>query len=335
MSRLRRLPPIPFAWYRITLHAVNGRRLVTDDEDLGMFLDLLRETLQEKGAHLHAGCITPTEVHLAVQCGESPVSSITRSVCHEYARRFNRRHFESGRLFRGRPDLLLIQHRLWLVRLAHVIHWIPRRRQLQSGAEAKYWSSDGAYRGRVRLEGLITHVVLHIVSEGARLPDAQRDAYRKCFDSPPDDEQIRLLSDGSPDDPRMLGDAEFLADIWRATGHAPPWQNRASTPAGDVRQVVVDAVEEFRALCDLALPRPKARAWVRVVTLEQLCSHSRRRPLPVIRALITTHVIARGIATRSQAARFFGCRPDTLSVDRRRHAEAQFAKWFGSASISG
>jgi len=330
MPRLPRLPSIPFGWYYIALYAEGGRSLVIDDADLTMFFDLLRATLQRKGAHLHAGCVTADEAHLAIQGGQEPVSAITRSLCHEYARRFNRKHMASGRLFRARPHVLLIQHRLWLVPLAHVIHWIPRHRERQFGAGENYWSSDAVYRGRARLEGLITHVVLHIVSDGARLRDAQRDAYCKRFDRPPDDEQIRLLSDGSPDDPRMLGDAAFLADIWLTTRQSPSRQNRAVPLTGDVRHVVIDAVEKFSAMCDSTLPRRKARAWTRVVTLEQLCSHSRKRPLPVIRALITAHVIARDIATRSQAARFFGCRPDTLSMDRRRHAEVQFSVWFGA-----
>jgi hypothetical protein len=65
------------------------------------------------------------------------------------------------------------------------------------------------------------------------------------------------------------------------------------------------------------------------VTPEQLCSRSRKRPLPTIRALIASHVIAHQLATRAQAARFFGCRPETLSADRRRHSEALFFDWFG------
>jgi hypothetical protein len=334
MPRLPRLPSIPFGWYYIEIHAESGRIFVTDDTDLAMLLDLLRATLKKKGAHCHAGCITPSEVHLAVQSGEQPVCAITRSFCHEYAHQFNRKHGESGRLFRGRPRVLLIQHRLWLVPLAHFIHWIPRRRHLQFGAGEKYWSSDAVYRGRGRLEGLVTHVVLHMVSDGARRRDVQKDLYRKYFDSPPDNEHIRLLSHGLPDDPRLLGDGQFLADTWQATHQTLPRQSRERPVTGDVQRLAVEAIKQFGAMCDSALPRLQARAWKEVVTLEHLCSPSRKRPLPVIRALISAHLIACRMGTRSQAARFFGCRPDTLSVDRRRHADGLFVKWFGAASAT-
>ncbi len=130
----------------------------------------------------------------------------------------------------------------------------------------------------------------------------------------------------------MLGDAEFLEETWLATHQSSPRKSRVVLSIGDFRREVFDALEEFGAMCDLSLSRRQAGAWKRVVTLEQLCSHSRRRPLPTIRAVITSYVISRHIATRAQAARFFGCRPETLSVDRRRHAEAVFVQWFGVAS---
>jgi AraC-like DNA-binding protein len=65
------------------------------------------------------------------------------------------------------------------------------------------------------------------------------------------------------------------------------------------------------------------------VTLEQLCSHSRKRPLPMIRAVCASHVIKPNIATRAQMASFFGCSPETLSAHRRRHYVQMFRKWFG------
>src|SRR5258708_1483893 len=141
-----------------------------------------------------------------------------------------------------------------------------------------------------------------------------------------------MLTYGSPEDSSMLGDAEFLAKTWLTTHQSSPRQSQVLPSSGEVRRAVVDAVEQFGAMCDLALSRMQARAWKRVVTLEKLCSHSRKRPLPTIRAVITSHLIACRIATRAQAARLFGCRPETLSVDRRRHAEVLFVEWFGVTS---
>jgi hypothetical protein len=333
MPRLERLPPIPFGSYYIALHAERGRSLVTSAADLNLFLEVLRVTLHKKGAHLHAGYVAKNEAHLSIRSGEAPVSAITRSLCHEYARRFNREHLQSGGLFRSHAHILLVQQRLWLVPLVHFIHWIPRLRPVRSGDSEYSWNSDAVYRRHVRRQGLITHAVLHILSGGARRREVQDHAYRERFDKAPDPEHVWLFAHGSPEDPRMLGDKEFREEIWSATRQQPPRRERVAAHGNAVRDAVLDVVQRFGALCDKELPARQARAWKRTVTLEQLCSHSRRRPLPMIRAVSASYIINRRIATRAQTASFFGCRPETLSAHRRRHYVTLFRGCFGSAAV--
>lgn len=332
MPRLMRLPSIPLGWYYVALYAESGRSLVTSAADLTLFLQLLRVTLWRKGAHLHAGCVTSKEVHLAMQIGDAPVSAITRSLCHEYARRFNREHHESGGLFRAHAHVLLIQHTRWLVRLAHFIHWIPRLRQPQSGIGEYTWSSDVVYRRRARQNGLVTHAVLHLLSGGARQREVQELAYRERFDKAPDPEHIWQFAHGSPADPRMLGDPEFTAGIRTTTNQQSPRRKRLASHDNAVREAVIDVVRRFGETCDEMLPPRQASAWKRIVTLEKLCSHSRKRPLPMIRAVSASYLIKRKIATRAQTAGFFGCRPETLSAHRRRHYLRIFHEWFGAMS---
>ena len=329
MPRLPRLPSIAFGWYYVALHAENGRTLVRSGADLNVIGEVLRETVRQKGAHLHAGSVMPGEVHLAIQNGEGPVSAFTRSFCRKYARRFNRTHHESGELFRTHPHVLLIQHQVWLVPLAHVIHWIPRLRSFKSVPPDCWCSSDSAYRTRERRGGLTTHVVLHIVSGGARRRNLQDEAYRRRFDKPPDPEHLRLFAQGSAEDPRMLGDLEFRTEIWRATRQpAPRRRNHAPLVNDNIRRAVIDVMERFAIICDESLSEQRASAWKRVVTVELLCSPSRKRPLPMIRAVSASYVIQHHIATRAQTARFFGCRPETLSARRRRHQAFLFGELF-------
>jgi REP element-mobilizing transposase RayT len=329
MPRLRRLPSIPFGWYYIALQAERERTLVKSRADLRVFYHLLHATLKRKGAHLHAKSVTPNEVHLAIQTGEESVSSITRSFCRVYARWFNRTHQESGELFRAHPHVLLIDHQVWLVPLAHVIHWIPHLRSSKSGAVDCWCSSDLAYRSRKRWGGLTKDVVLHLVSDGARRRSVQDEAYRKRFDKPPDAELLRLFEQGAPEDPRMLGDSKFMRGVWEATSQRAPRQGgRARRANGDIRPAVATVVERFRVLCDEALSERQASAWKRVVTMDHLCSQSRKQPLPMIRAISASHVIERHIGTRAETARFFGCRPENLSAHRRRHQELRFSALF-------
>jgi len=126
MPRLVRLPSIPSGWYYVVLHSVTNRRIVTSNAELKTILKVLRKTLHEKGARLHAGYIAEHEVHLVLQAGKGRLSGITGRFQHEYARVFNRTHGEHGSLFRLHHRALLFQQQKWLVPLTHFIHWIRR-----------------------------------------------------------------------------------------------------------------------------------------------------------------------------------------------------------------
>jgi hypothetical protein len=97
-----------------------------------------------------------------------------------------------------------------------------------------------------------------------------------------------------------------------------------------VKDVVMQVIEQFIALCDQRLSQKQAAAWRRIVTSENLRSRSRKRPLPMVRALSASYLIKHRIATPTQAARFFNCGPKPLSAQRRRFYEARFRECFGA-----
>ena len=331
MPRLARLPSIPFGWYYVALHSVTNRRIVTSHTELKTVLKLLRSTLRERGARLHAGYIAEHEAHLALQVGEGRLSAITGSFQHEYARLFNRTHDEHGSLFRWHYHVLLFQHQQWLVPLTHFIHWIRRLDAPDDYQGGLWWSSDAAYRGSKKQDWVTTNVVLRMLTRGAYSRQIQEEAYRKLFDQAPASSHARLFKRGSARDPRLLGDAQFIADIWRQTGRRSPDRTRRSRDLeGDIPGVVMRVIGQFNALCDQRLPRDQAAAWRRIVTYENLRSRSRKRPLPMVRALSVSYLIRHQIATPAQAARFFNCGPKSVSAHRRRSYEALFRESFGA-----
>jgi hypothetical protein len=92
----------------------------------------------------------------------------------------------------------------------------------------------------------------------------------------------------------------------------------------------MQVIEQFNALCDERLPQRQAEAWRRLVTYESVRSRSRKRPLPMVRALAVSYLVEHEIATSTQAARFFGCGPRAVSAHRRRFYEKLFRKCFGT-----
>lgn len=329
MPRPVRLPTMPFGWYYAVLYSIASRRIVTSHADLMMVLKLLRETLRERGARLHAGYIAEREMHLVLQAGEGPLSAITGGFQHEYARLFNRSHHEHGSLFRLHHHILLFQHPMWLVPLVHYVHWIRRLDAPGDIADGLWWSSDAVYRGLAKQGWLTTNVVLRMLGRGAYDRQSQEEAYRKLFDRTPEPSHASLFRRGSAEDPRLLGDAQFMANVWRVTGRRLPYRTRRALDVeGEVPGFMVRAIERFYALCDERLPQPQARAWRRLVTYENLRSGLRKRPLPMLRALSVSYVVEQKMATVTQAARFFLCSPRSVSARRRRFYTALFREWF-------
>lgn len=331
MSRLVRLPFIPFGWYYVALRSVANRRIVTSEIELKAVLKLLRMTLREKGARLHAGYIAEREAHLALQAGGGRLSDITGRFQHEYARLFNRTHNEQGSLFRLHHHVLLFQHQKWLVPLTHYVHWMRRLEAPDDSRGGLWWSSDAVYRGGKKQDWVTTNVVLRMLTCGAYSRQVQEEGYRRLFDQAPPPNYARLFKRGSARDPRLLGDAEFIADVWRQTGRRLPDRiRRARYQEGDIPSVVTQVIEQFNALSNQKIPRDKAAVWRRIVTYENLRSRSRKRPLPMVRALSVSYLIEHGLASLAQSARFFNCSPRPVSANRRRFYEARFREFFGA-----
>jgi hypothetical protein len=330
MPRLARLPSIPFGWYYLALHGVRDRRIVTSRAELKMVLKLLRVTLQKSGARLHAGYIAERETHLVLQAGEESLSAITGRFKHRYARVFNRIHDEHGSLFRLHHHVLLFQHQRWLVPLVHYIHWIRRLEAPEDHDFGLWWSSDAVYRGNTKQDWITTNVVLRMLTRVTHNHHIQEKAYRELFDRMPEPSHTQLFRQGSAEDPRLLGDSQFIADNWRRAGRrSPDGDRRVRRLEGDISGAVMQVIEQFNALCDERLPH-QAAAWRGLVTYDNVRSRSRKRPLPMVRALSAAYLIEHDIATAAQAARFFGSGPVTVAARRRRFYQVRFREWFGA-----
>jgi REP element-mobilizing transposase RayT len=301
IPRLARLRSIPFGWYYVVLRSVSGRQIVTSNADLMVIRKVLKRTLRAKGAQLHAGYIAEQEVHLVIRIGETPLSAFTGRFQHEYARIFNASHGKRGSLFRLHHRSLLIDHRRWLVPLVHFVHSIGRMESVGTGSACVRWSSDAVYRGDAREDWVTTNVMLRMLKHGAYSRAAQVQAYRELMSKEPDARHVRLFRYGSPEDPRILGDEEFILETWRSTGRRAASASGSGDPEQNIRRVAMRSISEFNALCKTR-SQPQIFAWIPLLTCENLLSGSRRRPLPMGRALIASYLVGREVATVTQAA---------------------------------
>jgi len=329
MPRLTRLSDIPFGWYYVSLGSVRGRRIATAQADFTAAGKVLKRTLREKGAQLHAAYIAEREAHLVIRMGEGPLSGFTGRFQHEYARIFNARHGERGQLFRLHHRSLLIEHRRWLVPLVHFVHWIERIETPEAGTDGLWWSTDAVYRGEAREDWVTTNVALRMLKSGAYNRAAQVQAYRELMSKEPDARHIYLFNHGSAKDPRILGGEEFLREIWRINEPPAASARRSGDSEQDISGAAMRIISAFNALCKTQ-SQPQIFGWTERLTYESLRSGSRRRPLPMVRALIASYLVGHELATVTQTARFFGCDPKTLSARRRGVYAAAFKQRFGT-----
>jgi hypothetical protein len=330
MPRLARLGPIPFGWYYVAMRSAIGRHIVTNPDDLIGIHRVLRRTLREKHARLHAGYVSEREAHFVLQVGETPLSAITGRLQHEYARIFNTSRGEHGSLFRLHYRSLLFQHQHCLVPLVHFVHWLRHIEGRDAASGGLWWSTDATYRGSVAEDWVTTSAMLRMLSRGAYKRSLQEEAYRKLMDNPPDPSHVKLFRRGSVEDPRVVGDKQFIADTWRMTGTKATAQWRKSrSREEDIRRVLLQIIRRFNALCTSRPPK-HAVAWTKVLTIKDLRSRSRKRPLPMLRALSVSYLAQRKIATVVESARYLGHGARSLSARRRREYEDHFRKCFGA-----
>jgi hypothetical protein len=328
MPRRRRLPILPYHWYYVVRTTADQRRIITDSSELRHFRRLLTATLAKWGAHLHFAHLDEHEFHLALQAGAEPLSDALSCFCQQYARAINRLRQEKGPLFRQRAHVLLVQQEKWLLPLGRYIHWIPHLRLMDPAREI-WWNSDAIYRRRQSSRGLITSLTFRRLSRGGRRPDAQALAYRDFFTQQPDAREISHFDRGSAADSRFIGDSDFISDIVQKLGWPPGHSMISKSDSqNDVRRATLKLIRNFQLLCAQRLPANKARQWKRLLTLENVCSKSRLRPLPMIRGLTASFIVANRVAPLRQVEHFFGCRPKALSAGRRRRHEKLFEHLF-------
>lgn len=144
----RRREFVPGGYYHVIQRGVNRRKIFTQPGDQERFLEGLQGLVERFGHRVHAYCLMPNHVHLALQCGELPLGNALRSLFGRYAQVYNRQNKRSGHLFQERHKAILIGSDAYLVELVRYIHLNPVRARLVRRVEQWPWSSYRAYVGK-------------------------------------------------------------------------------------------------------------------------------------------------------------------------------------------
>jgi len=289
MSRRSRLH-VPGGVYYVVQRSNANQPIFTDAADYAIFERLLATMLARCRARVHAFCWEVDAIHLTLQVTDMPVGRLMQRLSSQYARRVHRRQGNGGHLFQQRYHSLLIDPDAYLLKLIRYLHLIPVRSGAVRDPSDYALSSQRAYLGMTQIPWLTTSVALRML---AQRPEQARYAYRRLmFEAPAVDEGAHFER-GSDDDPRVLGDRQFMADI--------PRHMRVHRSSYSLDQVI-DTVSTTLG-----------------VERSEVLSRSRQRRLSLARALITWYATERGVATLAEVARRLERDPSTLFVGVERY----------------
>lgn len=131
----------PGAVYHVLNRGVDGRSIYADDEDRVYFLRSMDRLMREACARVLSYCLMGNHFHLAVQVGNTPLSSIIHRLSTGYSRAFNLRQKREGHLFQARHKAIICCNDAYLATLIRYIHQNPVRAGLVKKVRDWPWSS--------------------------------------------------------------------------------------------------------------------------------------------------------------------------------------------------
>ena len=211
---MARKPRLHFsgAVYHVTLHGNDSLPVFHDATDRTRFLLLIQEGIEKFGHKVHAYCLLPASLQLVVEVADIPLSRIMQQLGFRYTRWFNDWHSQAGHLFQGRYKAILINPENYLLDLVREVHLAPVRSGLASAPMNYPWSSHLAYCGREKVLWLSTErTYLQIEETGIR---ALMKFHAYVNEGSAEEAEVNF-SRGGEDDPRILGDEEFVRGVMK------------------------------------------------------------------------------------------------------------------------
>lgn len=146
----------PGAIYHVMMRGNERARIFRGTKDYSLFLEALDQGRERFGVDIHAYCLMPNHVHLAIKTPHGNLSRFMAWLQTTFTVRYNLKHRRSGHLFQGRYRAEIVDQANYGKWLVLYIHLNPIRSR--AGGELRYtgglkelnafaWSSHGDYAG--------------------------------------------------------------------------------------------------------------------------------------------------------------------------------------------
>jgi len=198
----------PGAVYHVMLRGNGGQEIFYSSRDRSRMVLLLQAGVERYGHRIHAFCLMPNHIHLAIQVGETPLSKIMQNLSVRYTLKINASQKRSGHLFQGRYKAILIDADQYLLQLIRYIHNNPVRARLVDRCGAYPWSSHRAYCGEEVIPWVTTEWVM---GQFAEQGETAYLLYRDFIHQGASEGQRAEFHQGSIEG-RLLGDDHFAEE---------------------------------------------------------------------------------------------------------------------------
>ena len=226
---MARKPRIHYAGavYHVIVRGNARQQIFSEAVDYLRFLRFIGEGVKKYDHRIHAFCLMPNHIHMAIQVGDISLSRIMQNLCFRYTQWVNRRQDRVGHLFQGRYKAVLVNADSYLLELVRYIHLNPVRAGMVKSPEEYRWSGHPAYLGEKKLSWLTTEWVLSRFSSSRSRAGIE---YREFVHSEIEGGHREEFHRGAKGERRVLGEDSFIEEVFRKAK-----QERKKTPSmGDV-----------------------------------------------------------------------------------------------------
>jgi putative transposase len=172
MSRPVRIE-FPGAVYHVTSKGRDGQVVFSDQDDRGVFLNVIDNVVERFGWLLHSYALMDDHYQLVVEVPGANLSKGMRQLNGVYTQHVNRRHGQEGPIFQGRFKSVLIEKKNYLLSVCRYVVTNPARQPDPENYASYRWSSYRALSGQVKGPSYL-HKADVLGHFGKREKDSQR-----------------------------------------------------------------------------------------------------------------------------------------------------------------
>lgn len=130
----------PGAVYHVFARGNRKQKVFHLDYDYAKYHKLMYEYKERYKYRIYAFALMPNHVHLLIETGETPLSTVMQGIQQSYTQYYNTKYKQVGHVFQGRYRALLCDKDKYLLELIRYIHLNPVRAKIVEDIKTYTWT---------------------------------------------------------------------------------------------------------------------------------------------------------------------------------------------------